>query len=161
MKKQLQKFKLLSILLIVIMTINLATPAVFAIEVIPEKAVAKPLVIMMNYQDYKFSDIDSKETARRRKFPGSEFTPEFVQAMLFGEKYYIGEDGQQFMSVRKYFDDVTAGSYSFNGKVVGPYTASHDASYYGVNNGGSDQDEAMLLIREAVEAVAKIGRAHV
>lgn len=162
MKKRLQKNKLLSIILIVFMAINLMTPAVLASEVIEKKvetkveskAEAKPLVILMNYQDYKFEDIDSKESKRMRKISGEDYTPELVKEMLFGENLYT-EDGKQFMTVRKYFDEVSGGCYYFNGDVVGPYTASHDAAYYGNNDGGSDQDTAMLLAREAVQAVAK------
>ena len=157
MKRQAQgRKRLLSIVLFVFMTFNLLSPIALATEV-PKKAVAKPLVIMMEYKDYKFSDIDTKETDwRLRGIPGAEYTPGFVQELLFGESYYTGEEGQQFMSVRKYFNEITAGSYSFEGNVVGPYTAKEIASFYGSdrNNDGSDQDEAMLLVREAIQAVA-------
>lgn len=157
MKRQIQRQKLLSIILLVLMLINILSPSALAAESSSEKVVAKPLVIMMEYQDYKFSDIDTKEEWRLRGILGQNYTKEFVQELLFGEGYYTGEDEKQFMSVRKYYDEITAGNYCFNGKVVGPYTAEHEAAYYGSdrNGDGSDQDEAMLLVREAVQAAAK------
>ena len=109
MKKSIQRQKLLSIVLLVLMTINLLSPVALAAGGVSETVRAKPLVIMMEYQDYKFSDIDTKEEWRLRGIPGDEYTPEFVQELLFGEGYYTGEDGQQFMSVREYYNQRTAG----------------------------------------------------
>ena len=157
MKKSIQKRKLISVVLFVLMTINLLSPVALATEDIPEKVVAKPLVIMMEYQDYKFSDIDTKETEwRLRKVPGDKYTPEFVYQMMFGEDCFT-EDIYEFMTLRNYYEQVSGGRFSFQGQVVGPYTAKHEAAYYGSdrNEDGSDQDEAMLLVREAIQAVAQ------
>ncbi len=157
MKKSIQKRKLISVVLFVLMTINLLSPVALATEDVPEKVVAKPLVIMMEYQDYKFSDIDTKETEwRLRKVPGDKYTPEFVYQMMFGEDCFT-EDIYEFMTLRNYYEQVSGGRFSFQGQVVGPYTAKHEAAYYGSdrNEDGSDQDEAMLLVREAIQAVAQ------
>lgn len=152
MKKQ----RLLSIALFVLMIFNLFSPTVLAKNT-SKQVVARPLVVMMEYQDYKFSDIDTKEDWRLRGISGDEYTKEFVQEMLFGKDSYIGEEGQQFITTRSYYEEITGGNYSLNGKVVGPYTAKENATYYGSdrNQNGTDQDEAMLLVREAIQAVAK------
>lgn len=157
MKIQIKKYKFISVLLLLLMLFNVLPYSALAVESSSEKVVSKPLVIMMEYQDYKFSDIDTKEEWRLRGIPGKNYTKEFVQELLFGEGYYTGEDEKQFMSVRKYYDEITAGNYCFDGKVIGPYTAEHEAAYYGSdrNGDGSDQDEAMLLVREAVQAAAE------
>ena len=157
MKKQAQRRRrLISIVLFVLIAINLLSPAVLATSGAAEPVVAKPLVIMMEYQDYKFSDIDTKEEWRLRRIPGSEYTKEFVQQMMFGEEYF-SEDEYEFMTLRNYYEQVAGGTFLFDGQVVGPYTAKHNAAYYGTdrNNNGTDQDEAMELVREAVQAVAK------
>lgn len=150
MKGKTQKGRILALVLILLMTVNLLSPAAFAAYAVPQKSVARPLVIMMEYQDYKFSDIDTKEPDFRiRDISGKDYTPEFVQGLLFGEATYTGENGKQLKTVRKFFDEVSGGTYEFNGEVVGPYTADHEASHY-----GGDQIISMELVREAIQKAA-------
>lgn len=119
-----------------------------------QPVVAKPLVILMEFDDYKFSEIDEREDSRIRKISGDEF-PTKVNDILFSKNVYE-EGGQSYLSIRSYFNQMTYGTFDFDGEVVGPYEAEHPASYYGNNEWpGGDQEGARFLIAEAIESAAQ------
>ena len=120
-----------------------------------EKFTAKPLVILMDFPDYKYTDLDKKENWRINKFSGEEATPEFYESLFFGDETYKTSDGKEHITVNKFFKEESGGTYEFKGKVVGWYTAKNNAAYYGENVNGSDQGRARELVVEAIEQASK------
>ena len=123
-----------------------------------EKFVGKPLIILMDFPDYKHTDLDTKESFRINSFKGSETTPSFYEKIFFGDETYETSNGDKHMTVNKYFKEESGGTYEFKGKVVGWYTADKNAAYYGGNaNGvdGNDQVTSRELVTEAVEKASK------
>ncbi|MDF1543588.1 MAG: M6 family metalloprotease domain-containing protein [bacterium] len=62
----------------------------------------------------------------------------------------------EYGSVNDYFQEVSYGQFGVNGIVVGWYTASHNRSYYGYND-GSNWGASAELAREAVIAAENAG----
>lgn len=150
-----RSLKSISKLLMLLLMFNLLTPFSLALE--EDVLRAKPLVILMEFADYKFEDIDSKEDPenRIRGVKGQDFTAEYVDQWLFSEDTYRSQDTNgkehELISTRKILNDISGNTYDFNGDVVGPYTAEHKADYYGKDG----QASTRFLIDEAIEAVAK------
>ena len=147
----------ISIILVMAMVLGVFAPLAEPVEASGQKVTGKPIVVLMEYQDYKFSDIDKKEDPnnRVRGTRGEDFTAEFVQEWLFGESTYSSKDwdgnDHDVITIRKAMSEVSGGTYDFNGKVFGPYTAKHEGRFYGKNG----QDSARLLVEEAIEAISK------
>ena len=145
----------ISLMLALVIFLGIAGPTkAFADK---ETVTGRPIVILMEYQDYKFNEIDQKEEWRLRGIPGEDYNRDFVNELLFSPETYKGEDGRDFMSVRSFYRQLTNDTYDFKGEVFGPYTAKHKAAYYGkdLEYAGDDQDNARKLVEEAIEAVAK------
>ncbi|GAA0788574.1 immune inhibitor A domain-containing protein [Hathewaya limosa] len=132
-----------------------ALPTIEKQQYSKKKFTAKPLIILMDFPDYKHEDLDKKETWRINNFKGSECTPEFYKKLFFGKDYYKTSDGQKHITVNKFLQEESGGTYGFEGKVVGWYMADHEAKYYGSNEGGSDQERARKLVKEAIEKASK------
>ncbi len=154
MKKGFKQKRLLSILLLVFMLANFISPAIVAAGT-KKKVTARPMVVMMEFPDYKFSEIDEKEDWRLREIAGEEFTRDFVQDMLFSPDTYE-EDGHEFISLRNYYNQLTGGTYDLDGQVFGPYTAKNEARFYGSSEVWSNdkQEGARELVIEAIEHLA-------
>lgn len=154
----------LSSIIILLLSLVIFTSNVYAVENFNKniatgesKIVSKPLVILMDYADYSHEELDKKEDWSIKGLKGSDYTPELFEEMLFGEDTYIGSDGKEYMTFNKFYKEVSGGSYSIRGKVAGWYKAKNEAAYYGADRNGnySDQDEALELVKEAIQAVAK------
>ena len=127
---------------------------------------AKPVVILMEYPDLEFKDVD-QQAGRYRKLSGKDFTAAHVDEWLFKDGFYTtckDEGGRKVMSVREFYKQMTDGRYHFEGEVFGPYMAKHEAAWYGTDRAASDpenvrtgtnQDEGAELVKEAVEALLK------
>lgn len=126
---------------------------------------AKPLVVLMEYKDYKHTEINEKDGQsvndfNYAKYKGEDYTPEHYQNIFFGENTYKGADGKDYVSMRRHLFEESGGSFDFNGGVAGWYETKHDAKYYGAldplyTNGGTDQNNAAKLALEALENVSK------
>lgn len=120
------------------------------------KFTAKPLVILIDFPDYKYTDLDTKEKDFRiNNFKGSETTKEFYQSLFFGDDFYQTSDGRKHITVNKFYKEESGGTYEFKGKVLGWYTADHEAKHYGSNDNGGDQPKARELVKEAIEKASK------
>lgn len=114
-----------------------------------EKFTAKPLVILMDFPDYKYTDLDEKEKDFRiNAFTGKESTAEFYENLFFGEGFYKTSDGKEHITVNKFLKEESGGTYEFKGKVYGWYTADNPAAYY-----GKTQKDAAKLVKEAIQKV--------
>lgn len=117
---------------------------------------SRPLVILMNFQDYKYTDLETKESWTINERPGKDFTPELYEEMFFGDNTYTAADGNEYITINKYMLSESGGSYSFKGEAHGWYEAKNGYQFYGANNDswGTDQQSAAVLVQEALVAAA-------
>lgn len=123
-----------------------------------KKFTARPLVILMDFPNYKHTDLENKEDWRINAFTGEETTPEFYNSLFFGDDFYTTSDGKQHITVNKFFMEESGGTYEFKGDVYGWYTAPKDIEYYGYNDPEyweSDQKRASELVQVAIEELVK------
>ncbi|WP_102400344.1 immune inhibitor A domain-containing protein [Haloimpatiens massiliensis] len=121
-----------------------------------KKFTSKPLVILIDFPDYKYTDLDKREkNFRINNFKGAETTDEFYENLFFGDEYYETSDGNKHITVNKFFKEESGGTYEFKGKVVGWYTADKKAKEYGSNDGSGDQPRARNLVKESIEKASK------
>ena len=93
------------------------------------------LVILAEFQDVKFKSTNDQEKYLK----------------IMNEPGYTTPEG--FMgSVSDYFRDQSGGLFDLQFDVVGPYTASKTASYYGKNDKDGNDEYAHLLIVEMCKA---------
>jgi len=113
----------------------------------------KVLVLAIDFPDYKNSSITPEETDMWYE----DYTHDHFQNMIFGEDGYTGPDGQDFTSMKQYYEAQSGGSYTVDGEIAGWYTADHPAAYYGANDPAPDGSDAAA--RELVyEALTKAGQ---
>ena len=112
------------------------------------------LVVLIEYSDFLHNSIRSDETDMYY----NDYSKEHYSEMIFGDKdgYYTGPNGEKLVSVKKFYEEQSGGSYSIEGEVAGWYQAKHPASYYGKNDPEPDGNDVnpRALVREALEAVA-------
>ncbi|QXJ40304.1 Immune inhibitor A precursor [Parageobacillus caldoxylosilyticus] len=119
------------------------------------KRVDRVLVLLIEYPDFPHNSIRPGETDMYYK----DYSKEHYYDMIFGDKdgYYEGPNGEKFISVKKYYEQQSGGSYAIEGAVAGWYKAKYPAKYYGGNvpdPDGSDAN-ARALVKEALAAAAK------
>jgi immune inhibitor A len=113
----------------------------------------KVLVLKIDFPDYARSSITQEETDMYYE----NYTEEHFQNMIFGKNGYEGPNGENFISMKQYYDQQSGGSYTVDGTVSGWYTANHPAAYYGGNDPAPDGNDARP--RELVyEALTKAGQ---
>ncbi|MEG1043470.1 MAG: immune inhibitor A, partial [Oscillospiraceae bacterium] len=111
---------------------------------------SKPLVILMDFPDYKYTELDKRESGWSiNNFIGAETTPEFYNELFFGDETYTTAAGER-ITANKFFKEVSGESYSMKGDVFGWYTAKHNIAYY-----GTTQEEAAILVKEGLDSLAK------
>ena len=122
-----------------------------------EKQELKSVVALINFSDYKFEEIDRREEDLINKYSGKDYNKSLYQSMFFGEDYYKGSNGDDYMTLRKYYRDLSGGNLDITGSVYGFYQGREEASYYGANVNGlySDQKSAVDLVIEACENLAE------
>lgn len=109
------------------------------------------LAILINFPDYDGSTLTPNDTDMYY----DDYTIAHYEDLLFGDSYE-GPNGEDFISMKSYYEDQSGGAYSVTGKVAGWYTAKHPAAYYGANDPDNDNDMAAReLVMEALMAVAK------
>jgi immune inhibitor A len=119
------------------------------------KRVDRVLVLLIEYPDFPHNSIQPSETDMYYK----DYSKEHYYDMIFGDQdgYYEGPNGEKLISVKKYYEQQSGGSYSIEGAVAGWYKAKYPAKYYGGNvpdPDGSDAN-ARALVKEALAAAAK------
>lgn len=122
-----------------------------------EQMIIKPLVILMDYQDYTHDQMaDLEEKSHQTGDAYVSYEKDLYETLFFGEGTYTGPNGESYITFREYFNQLSNGYYVTDGDVFGWYQASMNAAEYGgdQNDNGSDQDEAKLLVQEALDFVA-------
>lgn len=125
-----------------------------------DKVIAKPLVILMDYNDYKHREIFDKETWNVNGYTKEQmsdylYSKQYYRDRFFGEDTYTASDGNEYITLKKFFNEESGGSYIFDGDVAGWYKAENNAAHYGAAENGSDQNNATKLVMEALEAAAE------
>jgi immune inhibitor A len=112
----------------------------------------KALVILVQFPDLMHNSIKPGETDMYYQ----DYTPGHFSNMLFGTDGYAGPNGEKLISMKQYYDEQSGKTYDFSGSVVGWYTASHPAAYYGAHtaSGGNDSNPR-ALVKEALLALVK------
>lgn len=110
------------------------------------------LVLLIDFPDYPHNSIKPGETDMYY----NDYSLAHYNDMIFGDNGYIGPNGENFISMKQFYEQQSGGSYTIEGQIAGWYTASHNASYYGGNvpdiNGNDDKPRN--LVYEALMAVA-------
>lgn len=121
-----------------------------------EKFTVKPLVVLMDFPNYKHTDIKQDET----DFYYTDYSKDHFQRILFNEGKYTGpvqEDGstEDFVTMRQWYKEQSGGSFVVDGGIAGWYTAKNEAAYYGKQVGDTKDANARALVKEALDNVAK------
>ncbi|MEL3970888.1 immune inhibitor A domain-containing protein [Rossellomorea oryzaecorticis] len=116
----------------------------------------KVLVLLVDYPDRLHNKMTPEETDMY--YEGNDaYSREHYQDMLFGTGGWTGPDGENYVSMKQYYEQQSGGSYSVEGEVAGWYTASQPAAAYGGNYPDPDGNDvnARGLVKEALEAAAE------
>lgn len=111
-----------------------------------EQRTAKILAILMEFPDFPHNSIQPGETGMYY----ADYTPAHYSSLMFGQSGWTGPAGQNFVSMKQYYEAQSGNSYSVEGQVAGWYMAQHNAAYYGGNPSGNIR----ALVREALAAAA-------
>lgn len=142
--------KVISYLLIFLL---LTSNSLTAFGNIEDGVTIKPLTILVDYQDYKYTDMISKETDEHCTGQHySSYEKELYQKLFYGTDGYTSVNGQDYITMRQYFNNISRNLYDLEGDVFGWYTAPHPAKYYGADNNsnGTEQDEAAILVKDGL-----------
>ncbi|MCU7556233.1 immune inhibitor A [Macrococcus capreoli] len=104
------------------------------------------LVVMMDFSNSPASTIKKSETANYRKV----YDKAYYEKLFFGDTFK-GPDQKDYMSIKKYYQNVSGNSLLLQGKVSGWYRAKHPLNYYGHN----EDEKVSELIMEAAANAAK------
>lgn len=119
--------------------------------------VSKPLVILMDFPNYKHTDFYEREKDSA-EFLYENYDKEHYRNIIFSDDTYEGPDKKKYQSVNKYYLEESGESYSLKGDVYGWYTAKNNIEYYGDNNADQwygEQKRVRELVVEALENIAK------
>jgi immune inhibitor A len=110
------------------------------------------LILLIEFDDFKATDIKKEFTDMYY----DEYTPEHYDKMLFDKEGYAGPNGEKLISMKRFYEEQSGGSYSVGGQVSSYwYKAKHDAAYYGGNNSNDNDSNPGELIKEALAQAAK------
>ncbi|WP_442604152.1 immune inhibitor A domain-containing protein [Paenibacillus sp. KN14-4R] len=113
-----------------------------------DKVIVKPLVIMMDFPDYKHNEFKQKEKDYRPFFVRDTYEKDWYQDLFFGKSYELYDE--TYDSMKTYYEEQSRGKYIMEGGIAGWYTAKNGIKEYGKR----EQDNAAELVREAIAAVA-------
>ncbi|WP_307356954.1 immune inhibitor A domain-containing protein [Hathewaya limosa] len=116
-----------------------------------KKTVAKPLVLLVDFKDYKFNDIKKEETPRNFK----DWSKKHYEDMIFGNKTYKGPKGEELYTLKQYYEEQSGGSFTLEGGVAGWYTARNNAEHYGKPYRENHDSNVEQLVKEAFEQACK------
>lgn len=119
----------------------------------------KPLTVLIDFPDYKYYDLQHKESELINNHLGEEFTPELYEKMFFGQDGYIGHNGEKFISAKKYFELESSNSFILKGDkddIYGWFTAPKSSEYYGKNiSKDGDSVRASHLVEFSIDELIK------
>lgn len=108
------------------------------------------LAIMVEYSDYKHGQIQPDETTLYY----DDYSKEHYQNMLFGDDGYTGPNGENFISMKQYYEEQSGGTLIINGTVTDWYTAPETAAYYGASTDEANDARPRELVADALKELA-------
>lgn len=111
----------------------------------------KVLVILVDFPDLKFNMLKNTDTY----FYYPIYNKEHYQKILFNKDGYKGPNGQDYMSLRQYYNIESNNTYDIEGNIIGPYTTDKNAAYYGVDNNNVRDVNSKELVKEILDKAAK------
>lgn len=127
--------------------------SVFALD-ISTKRTDKVLALLIDFPDLPWND--NRLTKEHTEMLYASYNPPHYQDLLFSDAGYAGPNGENFISMRQYYESESGQSYSVAGQAAGWYRASKNAAFYGGNSATTDKDmNAQELVREALNQLAQ------
>lgn len=131
------------------------------IKIVVLGSTLRPLTILIDFPDYRYTELDSRENTLTNQRKGEEFTRDLYAEMLYSTSTYKGSNGEELMSARSFFYLESGGSFTLEGDredIYGWITAKKSMRYYGKNiSGRGDVTGAATLVREGIERLAEDG----
>jgi immune inhibitor A len=103
-----------------------------------EKREDKVLVLAVEYSDFAHNNIKSTETDNY--YP--DYPLEHYEDMIFGEDGVKGPNGENFVSMKQFYEQQSGGTYSVEGKAYGWLKVPGTAAYYGADRASGGHDNA-------------------
>ncbi len=122
-----------------------------------EQVILRPLVILMDYQDYTHEQmVELEDKPHVIGVSYDDYEKERYEEMFFGGDTYIGPDGNEYQTFKSYYEKMSNDKYVIDGDVFGWYMAEKDATYYGAQDQwNSDQRTARDLAIEGLAYISK------
>ncbi|KLN63739.1 immune inhibitor A domain-containing protein [Vibrio sp. VPAP30] len=118
-----------------------------------DKRTDKVLAVLVDFPDLPWDD--NRLTKEHTEMLYDRYEPGHYQELLFSDVGYTGPNGENFISMRQYYENESGNSYSVAGQAAGWYRAKNNASFYGGNSPTTDNDlNAQELVREALNQLA-------
>lgn len=109
------------------------------------------LTLLVDFQDYKHNSIQPGESDMYY----ADYSHKHFEDMIFGDNGYEGPNGENFVSMKQYYEEQSGGSLKINGKVAGWYTLPKTAAYYGAEEGTSHDAKPRNAVAQALQLVAQ------
>ncbi|WNB92788.1 immune inhibitor A domain-containing protein [Bacillus sp. NEB1478] len=94
------------------------------------------LVLAVEYSDFAHNNLKPNETDNYYKdYPLSHY-----EDMIFGENGVKGPNGENFVSMKQFYEQQSGGTYSVQGKAYGWLKVPGTAAYYGSDNASGGHD---------------------
>jgi immune inhibitor A len=111
----------------------------------------KALVLLIEFPDYVHNSIQPTDTPMYYK----DYTQQHFSDMIFGKDGYKGPNGEDLVSMSKFYDEQSGQTYEIEGTVTKWYTASKNAASYGAEKGSNHDIDTRSLIKEGLQFAAK------
>lgn len=119
----------------------------------------RPLIVLMEFPDYRHTDLEIREDTVINGWSGYIFTPELYSKMFYGDNDYINSDGHRQMTATHYFHLESGDTFDLKGSsddIYGWYMAKNNIKYYGKNRSKyGDRRRAGNLVPEAMKYLSK------
>jgi immune inhibitor A len=96
----------------------------------------KVLVLAVEYADFAHNNIKSDETDNYYQ----DYPLEHYEDMIFGDSGVKGPNGENFVSMKQFYEQQSGGTYSVDGKAYGWLKVPGTAAYYGADKASGGHD---------------------
>ncbi|ASS74352.1 peptidase M6 [Tumebacillus algifaecis] len=118
----------------------------------------KVLVLNVEFADFPHNNIDPSETDNYY----SDYTLGHFEDMIFGDNGYAGPNGENLISMKKFYEQQSGGTYSVEGKAYGWLKVPGTAAFYGADAASGGHDNVLpggskKLVRDVYDAAKAAG----
>ncbi|MFS0776600.1 immune inhibitor A domain-containing protein [Neobacillus sp. 3P2-tot-E-2] len=96
----------------------------------------KVLVLAVEYADFAHNNIEPEETDNYY----SDYPLGHYEDMIFGENGVEGPNGEDFVSMKQFYEEQSGGTYSVDGKAYGWLKVPGTAAFYGADKASGGHD---------------------